>query len=253
MDILDFDVPQHQVNTLGQPVNFAVPDWVPPPAPERRPLHGRFCRVEPLTPAIHAASLYAANSQDAEGRMWTYLSYGPFKTFDSYRAWLDQRSVSNGRLCYAIVDADTNSAVGVACYQRINPAAGSIEVGGVAYSPLLQGTPMATEAMYLMMDNVFTLGYRRYEWMADSMNATSRAAAQQLGFSFEGVFRQEDVVKGRNRDTVWYSILDHEWPALRATFQQWLAPQNFDAEGRQRTRLSDLTRPLLHDVVDIRH
>lgn len=250
MDIPDFDVSQPQVNALGQPVNFAVPDWVPPPVPEQRPLQGHFCRVEPLNPEVHAASLYAANSRGTEGRMWTYLSYGPFKTFESYRSWLDQRSANSRRLCYAIVDAATNSAIGVACYFRINPAAGSIEVGGVTYSPLLQGTVMATEAMYLMMDNVFRLGYRRYEWTADTMNAASRAAAQRLGFSFEGIFRQENVVKGRNRDTAWYSILNHEWPALRAVFQQWLAPQNFDAEGRQHTRLSDLTWPLLHNVVE---
>jgi RimJ/RimL family protein N-acetyltransferase len=128
---------------------------------------------------------------------------------------------------------------------RIDPANGVIEVGGINYSPLLQRKPAATEAMYLMMRRAFELGYRRYEWKCDSLNAPSRAAAQRLGFSYEGVFRQAWVYKGRNRDTAWFSIIDGEWPALREAFERWLAPANFDANGRQRTGLSSLTAPLL--------
>ena len=140
-------------------------------------------------------------------------------------------------LFYAVVDAATGGATGVASYLRIDPANGSIEVGHINYSPLLQRTPAATEAMYLMMWHVFELGYRRYEWKCNALNAASCAAAERLGFSFEGIFRQAAVVKGRNRDTAWYSLIDEEWPALREAFQRWLAPSNFDGQGRQRTRL----------------
>jgi RimJ/RimL family protein N-acetyltransferase len=238
----------YELNELGQPVNNPVSGWVPPPVPERRTLDGRFCRVEPLDPATHAESLWVANSQDREGRMWTYVRFGPFETFEGYRAWLEER-YSGPSSPYAIVDAVTGHAVGIVSYTHINPSAGSIEVGSVVYSPMLQGTSAATEAMYLMMQNAFSLGYRRYEWQCNTLNATSRAAAQRLGFSFEGVFRQENVIRGRNRDQAWYSVIDQEWPALRAVFQQWLAPENFDLQGQQRTRLSDLTRPLLNDIV----
>ncbi len=139
----------------------------------------------------------------------------------------------------------TNKAIGVASYLRIDPASGSIEVGHINYSPMLQRTPAATEAMYLMMQRVFELGYRRYEWKCDALNARSRAAAQRYGFSFEGVFRQATVYKGRNRDTAWYAAIDQEWPALQAAFLQWLDPANFDQDGRQRVRLADLTSPVL--------
>jgi RimJ/RimL family protein N-acetyltransferase len=148
-------------------------------------------------------------------------------------------------LLFAIVDLATDRAVGVAGYLRITPAAGSIEVGHLQYSPLLQRTPAATEAMYLLMAHAFGLGYRRYEWKCHTLNTPSRAAAQRLGLSFEGVFRQATVVKGRNRDTAWYAAIDQEWPALRAAFEQWLSPANFDAQGRQKVSLSALTAPVL--------
>ena len=147
-------------------------------------------------------------------------------------------------LFHAIIDSATGKAIGVASYLRIDPASGSIEVGHINYSPLLQRTPAATEAMYLMMQRVFELGYRRYEWKCDALNARSRAAAQRYGFSFEGVFRQATVYKGRNRDTAWYAAIDQEWPALQAAFLQWLDPANFDQDGRQRVRLADLTGPI---------
>jgi RimJ/RimL family protein N-acetyltransferase len=148
-------------------------------------------------------------------------------------------------LFFAVIDKADGKAVGVASYLRINPAAGSIEVGGIRYSPRLQRSPAATEAMYLMMQAAFEIGYRRYEWKCDALNAASRAAAQRLGLSFEGVFRQALVYKGRNRDTAWYAAIDRDWPALREAFLAWLAPGNFDGAGRQRTRLTDLTRPIL--------
>jgi RimJ/RimL family protein N-acetyltransferase len=174
--------------------------------------------------------------------MWTYLPWGPFGGFDQYLAYLQAVAPKRDPLIHAIIDTNTGNAVGVASYLRINADAGTIEVGGLAYSPLLQRRPAATEAMYLMMRRIFDdLGYRRYEWKC---NAPSRAAAIRLGFQFEGIFRQADVVKGRNRDTVWFAIIDQEWPALRAAFERWLDPSNFDEIGRQRVSLSSLTARL---------
>ena len=227
----------HDENHLNQPVGFPVPGWRPARLPGRGPLEGRLCRLEPLDPERHADSLYKANGVDAEGRNWTYLPYGPFDTFDGYRAWMDETCRGRDPFFYAVVDPATGGATGLASYLRIDPANGSIEVGHINYSPLLQRTPAATEGMYLMMKHAFDLGYRRYEWKCNALNAASRAAAERLGFSFEGVFRQAAVVKGRNRDTAWYSVIDGEWPALREAFRRWLDPSNFDAQGRQRTRL----------------
>ncbi len=206
---------------------------------------GRYCKLEPLDADIHAASLYKANAVDADGKNWTYLPYGPFESFESYYAWLVQKSGGEDPIFFAIIDDIQRSAVGVASYMRINPEAGSIEIGGINYSPLLQRRPAATEAMYLMMKNVFNLGYRRYEWKCNALNAASRAAAQRLGFTFEGVFRQASVVKGHNRDTAWYSVLDSEWPSLQVAFSGWLAPSNFDEQGNQRLKLSNLTAPII--------
>ena len=156
-------------------------------------------------------------------------------------AQTSSKSQAHDPLFYAIVDLAKGEAVGVASYLRISPSSGSIEVGHINYSPLLQRTPAATEAMYLMMAQAFDLGYRRYEWKCHALNAPSRSAAQRLGFSFEGIFRQAAVVKGRNRDTAWYAAIDEEWPALREAFERWLDPTNFDEKGNQRVRLSDLT------------
>jgi RimJ/RimL family protein N-acetyltransferase len=231
-------------NEFGQPIGDAVDGWSPVPVPPREPLAGRYARVEPLDPPRHAASLVAANALD-DGRMWTYLPYGPWPNSEEYEAWLDRMEPQRDPAFYAIVEAASGDAIGLASYLRIDPEMGVIEIGHLAYSPRLQRSPAATEAMFLMMKNAFDLGYRRYEWKCDSFNYPSRAAAQRLGFSFEGVFRQAVVVKGRSRDTAWFSILDSEWPALRAAFERWLDPANFDAEGRQRERLSELTAPLL--------
>ncbi|MCC7483722.1 MAG: GNAT family N-acetyltransferase [Burkholderiales bacterium] len=235
----------HEVNSLGQPIGEPVPGWQPPPAPPREPMRGRFCSVEPLDPARHAADLFAANSLDREGRIFTYLAFEPFASETAYRAWAEQAAVGEDPLFHAIVDRATGKAAGVATYMRIDRGNGVIEVGNINYSPLLKRSAAATEAMYLMMRRAFELGYRRYEWKCDSLNAASRAAARRLGFSHEGLFRQAVVYKGRNRDTAWYSVIDKEWPALRAAFGRWLAPENFDAEGRQRVSLSSLTAPLL--------
>ena len=229
-----------RVNNYGQPIGPELPDWRPPPRPARTVLEGRFCRVEPLDVERHARQLHDANSLDPEGRMWTYLFSGPFASFDEYRAWLEPRPASEDPLFFAFVDSRREQAVGAGAYMRIDSANGAMEVGHLAFSPLMQRTPIATEAMYLMMKHAFELGYRRYEWKCDALNAGSRRAAERLGFTFEGIFRQAIVYKGRSRDTAWFSIIDREWPALDAAFRAWLDPANFDAEGRQRHSLAVL-------------
>ncbi len=233
-----------EYNEWEQPVGACVPDWTPPPFPARRTLDGRYCRVEPLQPAMHAADLYAAFS-DESGALWTYMGVGPFADFAAFRAWIDGVYAGDDPQFYAIVDLSSQQAVGVASYLRIAPAAGSIEVGHITFAPRLQRTPAATEAMYLMMRYAFGLGYRRYEWKCNALNAPSRRAAQRYGLSFEGVFRQALIVKGRNRDTAWYATIDKEWPALDAAFSRWLDPDNFRADGTQIERLSDLTARIL--------
>ncbi|MDX2110072.1 MAG: GNAT family protein [Verrucomicrobiota bacterium] len=236
------NIPPHQeplvINSLGQPLSFGVPNWKQPPMPAREPMNGRFTVLEPLDPARHAESLFAANALEKDGRMWTYLPYGPFHNFESYREWMETVYQGADPLFFAIIDKQAQRAVGVAAYMRM--ANGSIEVGHLAYSPLLQRTPVATEAMYLMMEHAFALGYRRYEWKCHSLNAPSRAAALRLGFSFEGIFRQHTVVKGHNRDTAWFSIIDQEWPRIQQGFLRWLDAGNFDEKGHQRQRLGEL-------------
>jgi RimJ/RimL family protein N-acetyltransferase len=231
----------HQLNGLGQPVGVPVEGWCPPPFPPRESMAGRFCRLEALDARRHAADLYEANGLDADGRNWTYLPYGPFESLEGYTRWMVAATASNDPQLWAIEDAVSGRAVGVAAYLRIDPDSGSIEVGHLNYSPLLQRRPAATEAMYLMMRRAFELGYRRYEWKCDALNAPSRAAARRLGFSYEGLFRQARVNKGRNRDTAWYSVIDSDWPRLRSAFERWLAPSNFDERGVQRVSLTSLT------------
>jgi RimJ/RimL family protein N-acetyltransferase len=227
-------------NHLDQPIGFLVKDWQPPPLPSKDVLEGRFCHLEPLE-IKHAESLYASFSLDTEGRNWTYLPYGPFDSLASISSWIEKDCLGNDPLFFAIVERTSGKAIGVASYLRITPNSGSIEVGHINYSPLLQRTPAATEAMYLMMSKAFELGYRRYEWKCDTLNAPSRATAQRLGFSFEGIFRQATVVKGRNRDTAWYAITDADWIELKKAYLQWLSPANFNELGAQKLRLSNLT------------
>lgn len=234
-----------QFNALGQPIGFPLPEWTAPPRPPSATLTGLYCRVEPLDPDRHSADLHSANNLDPSGRAFTYLSSGPFDTLDAYRQWINTTCLGHDPLFHAIIDSNTGKAAGVASYMRIDPPNGVIEVGHLNFSPLLQQTRAATEAMHLMMKNAFALGYRRYEWKCDSLNAPSRAAARRLGFSYEGRFIQAIVYKGRNRDTDWFSITDREWPAIRAAHEQWLAPGNFDPQGRQKASLSSLTAPLL--------
>lgn len=226
-------------NHLGQPVGAPVPGWSPRPRPPRTAMQGRFCTVEPLDPERHAAQLFATYAEDAEGRMWTYLPRGPYASPDDYRSWAEGACRSDDPLVHAILDNATGEAVGTASYMRIEPNVGVIEIGSITFSPRLQRRPAATEAMYLMMRRVFDeLGYRRYEWKCDSLNQPSRNAAQRLGFRYEGLFRQASMTRGRNRDTAWFSVIDGEWPALRAAFESWLDPANFAADGTQRRNLA---------------
>ena len=226
-----------------QPLGRPLPEWTPRPLPPVAPIDGRWCRLEPLG-LEHAAELFAANSRDTEGRMWTYLPVGPFADLTEFRGWVESAAVSRDPQFFAIVDREDGRPKGVASLLRIDPPNGVIEVGHIAYSPLLQRTRAATDAMYVLMRLVFEhLGYRRYEWKCNDLNAPSRAAAERLGFRYEGTFRQARVDRGRNRDTAWFSILDSEWPARREAFERWLDPANFDSRGRQLAPLRRLDSP----------
>lgn len=221
---------------LGAP----VPNWSPPPPPDGAPLTGRFAALEPLDADRHAAEIHRANS--ASDAIWDYLPYGPFTSAAAYHRWVREITAGDDPFFYAIRNLETGRFCGVASYLRIAPEAGSIEVGHINFAPELQRTRAATEAMYLMMGWAFGAGYRRYEWKCNALNLGSRRAAQRLGFSYEGIFRQAAVIKGRNRDTAWFAAIDSEWPALCEAYETWLAPSNFDSQGRQRERLADLTR-----------
>ena len=228
-----------------QPIGFSIGDWTPPVRPPAEPMIGRYCRLERLDADRDGQSLFDAYALDSEGRNWTYLPQGPFENYAEFHIWLSGMAKLDDPFFFTIIDTESQTSVGIASYLRITPPAGSIEVGHIHYSPLLQRTPAATEAMYLMMKRAFELGYRRYEWKCDALNAPSRAAAQRLGLSYEGIFRQATVYKQRNRDTSWYATIDQEWPDLKQAFEQWLDPDNFDNDGNQKTRLSTLTAPLL--------
>lgn len=228
-------------NEFGQLIGAPLPGWKAPPVPPHVTLSGRHCRLEPLDAARHARELFEAREGSPDGGRWTYLFSGPFSDFDSFEAHCADLARRGDLQTYAIVDASTGRATGFAAYLRITPEHGVIEVGYLYYSPRLARTVAATEAMHLMMANAFALGYRRYEWKCDALNAPSRAAAQRLGFTFEGLFRQAVVYKGRTRDTAWYAVIDRDWPDLKEVHTQWLDSANFTASGEQRVRLSELT------------
>jgi RimJ/RimL family protein N-acetyltransferase len=214
-------------------------DWKSARLPQRVPLEGDAVVLEPVDPDRHAIALFSSSKQAPE--LWTYLAYGPFASQAVFTRWLADRAATEDPLFYAIVDRAAGGARGMASFLRMEPVHGVIEIGHIWFAPALQRTRQATEAIYLLARHAFDdLGYRRFEWKCDSLNAPSRRAAERFGFVFEGVFRQHMVIKDRNRDTAWFSILDGEWPAVRAGFEAWLSPQNFDGEGRQRRTLTDL-------------
>ena len=222
-----------------RPIGPPVPNWTPPQVPDGAELNGRYCRLEPLNADTHAALLFAAF--DGHDWVWDYMPSGPYASSAQFHRSLRDLTADPDFVFYAIFDTETGQFGGFASYLRIKSTAGSIEVGYIAMAPRLQRTRAASEAMYLMMQWAFQAGYRRYEWKCDALNRPSRRAAQRLGLSYEGVFRQATVVKGHNRDTAWFAAIDSEWPALDEAFRLWLDPGNFDADGRQKEALSDLT------------
>jgi RimJ/RimL family protein N-acetyltransferase len=216
----------------------------PAKRPKRMGLPGRAINITPLDASVHADALFAGAGGDRNESLWQYLFEGPFLAREAFDTHLQQKALSEDPLFFAIIDKHSGDAVGYAAYMRIEPAHRVIEVGSILFTPRLQRTIGATEAMYLMARYVFEdLGYRRYEWKCNALNAPSRSAALRLGFTFEGIFRQHMIVKGRNRDTAWFSMLDSEWPARKAAFERWLNPSNFDASGRQKRSLSMLGVP----------
>ena len=232
---------EFRMNEIGLPVGIELTGWLARPEPDDSTMIGAHCSVERLSSARHSAQLHEAFSADKEGRVWTYLFTGPYDSIDDFRFWCETQSRLSDPKFFAIVSHATQTAVGFASYMRCKPEIGSIEVGNINYSPQLQRTAAATEAMFLMMSRAFDgLGYRRYEWKCDALNARSRSAALRLGFKFEGIFRNATVYKNRNRDTAWYSITDNEWPALKRGFQRWLAADNFDRNGRHRKSLAEI-------------
>jgi RimJ/RimL family protein N-acetyltransferase len=210
--------------------------WKAPPFPERKVLQGRYCRLEPLDVAKHGPDIAAANLGTDD--VWTYLPAPPPKDRAEYDALLDSMVKKTDICPYAVIDHADNKAKGHLWMMEIRPAQGVFEVGWITYSPALQRTRPATEAVYLIGDYGFSLGYRRYEWKCNNLNEPSKRAAVRFGFQYEGLFRQHMVVKGQNRDTAWYSIIDKEWPARKAAFERWLDPANFDAQGRQKASLA---------------
>lgn len=211
--------------------------------PERHPIVGSSVTLEPLSPVDHAQDLFRlSHANDPQGRHWTYLPYGPFSDFESFEAWLIERAKSEDPLFFAFREHDSGQAIGMGSFMRMVPDMGVIEIGHLWVAPSFKKTRPATEALCLMMRHVFDeLGYRRLEWKCNALNARSRRAAKRLGFRYEGTFRQHLIVKGRNRDSAWFSLLDSEWPAIRTAQDRWLAPENFDEAGRQKLSLGELT------------
>jgi RimJ/RimL family protein N-acetyltransferase len=216
-------------------------NWSPAGTPGRIALNGDLVRLEILDPPRHAESLYSSSHAEGSEQLWQHLPYGPFAGRAEFDAWLEQRSVSADPLFFAVVDWKSMRALGMASFMRMAPEHGVIEIGHIWFAPELQRTRQATEAIFLLASDAFDqLGYRRLEWKCDSLNEPSKRAAERFGFTYEGTFRQHMVVKGRNRDTAWFSITDGEWPVRKAAFQAWLAPENFDDAGRQRRSLASL-------------
>jgi len=212
--------------------------------PGRTPIEGETVRLDPVDPRRHAEQLFQASVGADE--LWSYMAYGPFESQAAFTEWLGARAASRDPVFYAVIDRASGAARGMTSYLRIEPEHQVIEIGHIWFAPVLQRTRQATEAIYLMARYAFDdLGYRRLEWKCNSLNAASRRAAERFGFTFEGIFRQHMIVKGENRDTAWFSIIDAEWPIRGAAFKAWLSPENFDSSGRQRRSLSQIRSELL--------
>ena len=228
-------------NDLGQSIGEPVENWKICAAPPKTKMEGRYCVIEILDIEKHAEDLFNSFAKDIKNYDWTYLHYGGFKTLIEFKEWLDKDCLNNDPLFHTIIDKNQNIAVGMTSYLRIHEKIGNIEVGHIHYSFSMQKKPIGTEAMYLMMKRVFDeLGYRRYEWKCDSLNERSCKAAKRFGFTFEGIFRQHNIVKGHNRDTAWFSIIDKDWDRIKKNYEKWLDMENFDEEGKQKTSLTSL-------------
>jgi RimJ/RimL family protein N-acetyltransferase len=232
-------------NAFGQPIGAAVPGWSARERPSRRPILGRYARLEPVSLERHATELYASYREARDDRDWTYLFVGRPQSPQDFESYLAQLVRSEDPLHFVVIDLKTGLAVGTAALMRIEPVHGVIEVGHITFSPRMQRTRLGSEAIFLFMRLVFDeLGYRRFEWKCDSLNAPSRAAAERYGFAFEGIFRRAVVYKGRNRDTAWYAVIKEEWPHLRTAFEAWLDPVNFGDDGSQRRSLREIRATL---------
>lgn len=214
-------------------------DWKPRPRPQRIAMEGRYVRLEPLDAARHGEALFAmATADDAEGRFRWLFDTKP-ATRAEFQPWLDKSAASEDPLFFVVIDKASGKMAGRQTLMRIDPTYGVIEIGNIYWSDIIARKPAATEAQFLFARHIFDLGYRRYEWKCNNRNEPSKRAAERFGFKFEGIFRQHMVVKGENRDTAWYSIIDKEWPALKQAYDAWLDPSNFDANGQQKRRLED--------------
>jgi RimJ/RimL family protein N-acetyltransferase len=222
-----------------RPIGPVVDPLPPGSKPDLRPLPGRWIRLEPVSAARHAMDLYESFAgNDPEDHIWTYLGYGPWESFEIFEAWLKEQEASRDPWFYAFIRRQTGKACGMGSFMRADAANGVIEIGHIWMSPGLQRTREATEAIFLMIRHCFDdLGVRRLEWKCNALNAPSCRSAERFGFTFEGIFRQHLIVKGRNRDTAWYAMLDKDWQKVREAFEKWLRPGNFDAEGRQKAKL----------------
>jgi len=225
-----------------------VNNFSEPPHPRGISIEGKLVSLKPLVASKYSADLFLSNALDKENINWAYLPYGPFETQAEYYKWIESFEKKDDPIFFAIISKKLNKAIGIASYLRINPADGLIEVGHINYSPLLQRTTEATEAMFLMMKWVFDNGYRRYEWKCNALNLRSRNSAQRLGFSYEGVFRQMAIVKDQNRDTAWFALIDKEWKKVEDCFKKFLSISNFDKQGQPIVSLSALTKPLLYKL-----
>lgn len=228
-------------NQFGQTLGAAVDNWVTRQTPQQINLQGQYCLLEPMNIDKHANDLYLALTSNNEGESWTYLPYGPFASLVEFQTWLQKTMLDTTTQLYAILNTKTKQVVGISGYLRITPEHGVIEIGHLHFSSLLKRTPMATEAIYLMLKFVFDeLGYRRCEWKCNALNEASHLAALRFGFKFEGIFRQHFVFKNHNRDTAWFSIIDNEWPPLKMKYKKWLAANNFNSDGIQIKKLAEI-------------
>jgi len=238
---------QAELNTLGQAVGKGL-DWHAARHPSSIPLEGQRVKLCAIEPDKHGPALYQQLGTAQHEHLWTYLPYGPFPSEQAYIRWLKEFTQTQNPLFFCICSI-SNQALGVFALSAIEARGGSLELAHVLLSPALQKNPMATEAVYLVLRYVFSLGYRRCEWKCNALNMASKKAALRYGFSYEGLFRQATVVKSRNRDTAWFGMTDNDWKAIEPAFQQWLNPNNFDHNNRQTLALSSLTRPLLRPLI----